>query len=91
MQPTTLTTILVTFLAILLTSFFGVLGWFIKSILGKIHAIDSALNAHIIEDKEIQTALNVTLNAQVKLAEKMDNKIDQVNEKIGEIKDKLIE
>jgi hypothetical protein len=91
MPPNTLTTILTTILTILMTSFFGVLGWFIKSILSKVSAIDSALNKHIVEDKEIQTALNVTLTAQAKLADKMDGKIDQINEKIDMKIEKLNE
>lgn len=89
MQPTTLTTILTTILTILMTSFFTVLGFFIKSILGKISAIDAALTEHIVDDKKIQTELNVTLAAQVKLADKMDSKIDQINEKIDQKIDKL--
>lgn len=91
MQPTTLTTILTTILTILMTSFFAVLGFFIKSILAKISVIDTALNAHIIEDKQIQTALNVTLTAQAKLADKIDGKIDQINDKIDQKIEKLEE
>ena len=91
MQPNTLTTVLTTILTILMTSFFGVLGWFIKSILAKVNAIDTALNEHIIEDKQIQTALNVTLTAQAKLADKMDGKIDQINDKIDQKIEKLAE
>jgi predicted transcriptional regulator len=91
MQPTTLTTILTTILTVLLTAFFGVLGWFIKTILAKMHQIDSALNAHIVEDKQIQTALNVTLTSQIKLADKMDEKIDQINEKIDAKLEKITE
>jgi len=93
MPNSTLTTVLTTILTILMTSFFGVLGFFIKSILGRVDVINTALNKHIIEDKEIQTALNVTLTAQAKLAEKMDEKIDQINEKIDikieKLKEKL--
>jgi hypothetical protein len=91
MVPNTLTTILTTILTVLMTAFFGVLGFFIKSILAKVHAIDTALNRHIIEDKEIQTALNVTLTAQAKLADKIDGKIDQINEKIDTKIEKLKE
>ena len=91
MPNSTLTTVLTTVLTILMTSFFGVLGFFIKSILGRIDVINTTLNKHIIEDKEIQTALNTTLTVQIKLAEKMDNKVDQINEKLDIKIDKILE
>jgi hypothetical protein len=78
MQPSTMTTILI----LVITTIFTVFGWFIREVLKKIHYIENTLNKHIVDDTEIQTALNINMASQIKMVEKLDGKLDQIHDKI---------
>jgi sensor domain CHASE-containing protein len=60
----------------------AVFGWFIREVLKKMHSTEDMLNQHIVDDTEIQTALNTNMTSQIKLVEKLDSKMDQFNDKI---------
>jgi hypothetical protein len=78
MQPSTLSSILVLAIGTILAVF----GWFIREVLKKMHSTEDMLNQHIVDDTEIQTALNTNMTSQIKLVEKLDSKMDQFNDKI---------